>query len=51
MFAHHKRADRANVDDTKLAKLLGEQRGLASISSTDIHRAKKNDTGHKKSRK
>ena len=46
IFAHHKRADRSDVDDAEFRQLLRDSRRLASISSTDIHRTKKNDPGH-----
>src|SRR4029077_10022017 len=41
IFAHNKRADRTNVNDTKLRQLFRDERWLASICPTDVYRAKK----------
>src|SRR5205807_8545409 len=50
IFAHHKRADGANVDDTKFRQLFRDQRWLTSIRPTDVHRAKKYHPAHSKQR-
>src|SRR5439155_15505233 len=50
IFPHHKRADRADVYQAVLRQLLGDSRRLASISSTDIDRTKKNDPSHQGSK-
>src|SRR6266404_5546022 len=43
IFAHNKRADRADVHDAQFCQLLREQRRLASVRSTDVDRSKKDD--------
>jgi hypothetical protein len=46
IFAYHKRANRANVNDTEPEQLPGDQGRLTSIRSTNVHRTKKNDPVH-----
>jgi hypothetical protein len=46
IFPNNKRADGANVDDAEVRQLLRDERRLASIRTTDVHRAKKHDARH-----
>jgi hypothetical protein len=46
VFTDNKRADRANVHDTKFRQLLRDQRRLASITPTNIYGTKKYDRRH-----
>src|SRR4029077_21043674 len=51
IFAHNKRADRANVNDTELRQLFSDQRRLAAIGFADVYRTKKDHRSHRRSRK
>ena len=48
ILAHHKNADRTNVNDAELRQLPGDQGGLASVGAADIHRTKKHYSGRPK---
>src|SRR4029077_20579206 len=50
IFAHNKRADRANVNDTELRQLFSDQRRLASIGFADVYGTKKDDRSHRRSK-
>ena len=46
IFAHHERADRADVNETEFGQLFRDLCWLAPIGSADVHRTKKYDPAH-----
>ena len=47
IVVHNECADCADVNHAETRQLFRDQRGLTSISCTDVHRTKKNDPLHK----
>jgi hypothetical protein len=46
IFPHNERANRANINDTKLRQLFGDLRRLTSISFANVYRTKKDHPAH-----